>query len=219
MELNLIYSITGLLGGIFCAIGDMLLDIKGKENKKIGKNLLIESNWIKMAAWRFKLSIVFGCIGSFMIGVGLYSIGKQVTIANFALSEVLTLLAILTAMAGIFVHSFICISPIIYKAIKTKGDDDLANYTINELLSAIKIVFFLLFLIILFATTGIIIYCILNNLLDVPTWFVLLNPFVFLIIGVVLRKVYPKWFYELPGIIMPSLGLGMYGLIGIINLI
>ncbi|MFI3201482.1 MAG: DUF6796 family protein [Eubacteriales bacterium] len=219
MELNLVYSIIGLLGGIFCAIGDLLLDLKGKDNVKVGNSQFIESNWVKMSNWRFKVSIVFGCMGSFMIGIGVYSLGNQIATSNFFLSEILILVAILTAMTGFFVHSMICINPIIYKAVLSKGDNDLAEYTLNEVASAIIVVFGLLYSIIILLPTGIIIYCILNNLLDVPTWFVMLNPVVFLLIGVISRKIYLKWFYELPGIVMPSLGFGMFGLIGIINLI
>ncbi len=59
---------------------------------------------------------------------------------------------------------------------------------------------------------------ILAGYLSVPKWFVLLNSIVFLIIGVTLRKINPKFFNDLPGIVMPSLGLGMIGLIGIVNL-
>lgn len=219
MELNLVYSIIGLLGGVFCAMGDLLLDLKGKDNVKVGKTGVIESNWIKMSNWRFKVSIVFGCIGSFMLGVGLYSLGKQIVASDFFLSETLILVAILTAMAGCFVHSFICIAPVVYKAVLSKGDSDLAEYTLSEILSAIKVVFALFYITIMVASTGIVIYCIVKKILDVPTWFITLNPIVFLLIGLMLRKIYPKWFYELPGIIMPSLGLGMFGIIGIINLL
>ena len=51
---------------------------------------------------------------------------------------------------------------------------------------------------------------ILTGILSVPKWFVLLNPFVFLLVGVGLRKLKPDLFYDLPGIILPSLGMGMY---------
>lgn len=62
------------------------------------------------------------------------------------------------------------------------------------------------------------IIAILTDCLDVPKWFVLLNSIVFLIIGITFRKINPKLFQDLPGIIMPSMGLAMLGLIGIVNL-
>ena len=63
------------------------------------------------------------------------------------------------------------------------------------------------------------IVAILIGALDVPKWMAALNSIVFLIIGVTLRKINPKTFQDLPGIIMPSLGLAMVGLIGIASLI
>lgn len=59
---------------------------------------------------------------------------------------------------------------------------------------------------------------ILIGALNVPKWMAALNSIVFLIIGVTLRKINPKTFQDLPGIIMPSLGLAMVGLIGIVAL-
>lgn len=59
---------------------------------------------------------------------------------------------------------------IIYKSILSNGDNDSAEHTLNEMLSAIKVVFLLLYTFIILAPTGISIYCILNNLLNVPTW-------------------------------------------------
>lgn len=60
---------------------------------------------------------------------------------------------------------------------------------------------------------------ILTGALAVPKWFVLLNPFVFLLIGMELRKAKTDVFYDLPGIILPSLGMGMFGLIGMIAIL
>ncbi len=59
---------------------------------------------------------------------------------------------------------------------------------------------------------------ILAGYLSVPKWFVLLNSIVFMIFDMTLRKINPKLFNDLLGIAMPSLGLGMIGLIGIVNL-
>ncbi len=219
MELNLVYSIMGLLGGIVCAIGDMLIDLKGKDNVKLGKSFIIESNWTKMANIRFKISIVLGFFGSFMCSLGLYSLSRQILVQNESLAEILFILTILMAMSGFFIHTFCCIPPIFYKAIIKGADFELANDTIKALFDAVKILFFALYIFIILVPTGIIIYCILSGILHVPTYFVVLNPFVFLIAGLLSRKVCPKYCYDFPGICMPSLGIGMFGLIGIVNLI
>mgnify|MGYP004678042331 FL=1 len=54
--------------------------------------------------------------------------------------------------------------------------------------------------------------------IDVPIFCTLLNSMVFLIFGMAMRKINPVKFQDLPGIIMPSMGLAMTGLIGILNL-
>ena len=58
---------------------------------------------------------------------------------------------------------------------------------------------------------------VLNGLLGVPKWMDLLNSIVFLIIGVLFRKINPSKFQDLPGIIMLSVGLAMIGIIGIVS--
>ncbi len=100
-----------------------------------------------------------------------------------------------------------------------KGKDiELASDTIETLFDAVKTLFFALYLFIMLVPTGITIYCIISGLLQIPTWFVILNPLVFLIIGVLSKKICPQYCYDLPGICMPSLGIGMFGVIGIVNL-
>ena len=47
------FSVLGLIGGILLAIGDILFDLKGKGNEKLGTSGNIDSNWLKMSDWRF----------------------------------------------------------------------------------------------------------------------------------------------------------------------
>ena len=42
--MNLIFSIMGLVGGLLCCAGDLLFDLKGKGNKKLGASKNIDSN-------------------------------------------------------------------------------------------------------------------------------------------------------------------------------
>ena len=57
---------------------------------------------------------------------------------------------------------------------------------------------------------------VLNGDLGVSKWMALLNSIVFLVIGVLFRRISPDRFQDLPGIVMPSLGLAMIGVIGIV---
>ena len=49
--MNLIFSIMALIGGLLCCVGDILFDLKGKGNQKLGKSKNIDSNWSKMSEW------------------------------------------------------------------------------------------------------------------------------------------------------------------------
>ena len=74
----LIFSILGPIGGLLCCTGDILFDLKGKGNEKLGTSKNIDSNWLKMADWRFGLSITLAMIGDALVGLDFYSIGMQI---------------------------------------------------------------------------------------------------------------------------------------------
>ncbi len=214
----MIFSVLGLVGGILCAVGDILFDLKGKGNQKLGTSGNIDSNWIKMAYWRFGASILAAFLGDALIGFGFYSLAEQVGAGNRALAAGIGVFGYVSVIAGFFTHSVLCIQAIIYKKIMETDNFKLADDTLEAYYRAVLPPFVIGWLFMLVAA-GCVVAAILTGLLDVPKWFVLLNPFVFLLVGVGLRKMKPQWFYDLPGIILPSLGMGMYGLIGIVSLL
>lgn len=196
----LLFSILGLCGGLLCCVGDILFDLKGAGNEKLGTSKNIDSNWMRMSEWRFGASILCAFFGDAGVGFGFCSIASQIS-------------------GGFFVHSMLCIQAVIYKRIMSKGEDnfEIADHTLEGLYKAITVPFFLSYLILMAADLCLVI-AILIGALNVPKWMAALNSIVFLIIGVTLRKINPKTFQDLPGIIMPSLGLAMVGLIGIVAL-
>ncbi|MCM1186713.1 MAG: hypothetical protein NC251_09340 [Lachnoclostridium sp.] len=153
--------------GILCAIGDILFDLRGRGNKKLGTSKNIDSNWMHMAYWRFGASISVAFVGDVLLGFGFLPLVNQIQPVN-------TKLAAVVAVCG---YGFMLVATVCVAA------------------------------------------AILMGYLAVPKWFVLLNPFVFLFIGVGLRKLNSDRFCDLPGIIMPSLGMGMFGVIGIVSLL
>lgn len=97
-------------------------------------------------------------------------------------------------------------------------DKEQAVTLIDKMYSTINIPFLLLYFVLTLATTVLVEIAIVNGTLDVPWYCMLLNPIAFMIVGISLRFVKYELFYDLPGICMPSLGLGMFGLVGMINL-
>lgn len=212
----LVFSILGLIGGLLCCAGDILFDLKGKGNQKLGTSKNIDSNWVNMADWRFGLSIALAMIGDAFVGLGFYSIGMQ-TAETHPIIGYLTLgFGYFGSIAGVFIHAFLCIQALIYKGALLHGDLQIADDILEKIYKQIMPTFMIGYISLMIPTVLIII-AILNGALDVPKLCVLLNPIVFLIFGVTCRKIDPVRFQDLPGIIMPSFGLAMFGLIGILN--
>lgn len=212
-----VFSVLGIAGGILCAIGDLFLDLKGKGNRKLGTSGFIDSNWVNMAYWRFGVSILFAFAGATLLGFGFFSLAAQMADGNRALALTTGICGYVSAIAAFFVHSVLCIQAIIYKKIMETDNFRLADDTLEDYYKAVIPPFALGWLFMLAATVCVI-ASIVTGVLAVPKWFVLLNPFVFLLVGVCFRKIKPDWFYDLPGIIMPSLGMRMFGVIGLVNL-
>ena len=212
----LVFSVLGLVGGLLCCVGDILFDLKGKGNKKLGTSKNIDSNWLKMADWRFGLSIALAMIGDALVGLGFYSIGMQIAKTHSILGYLTIGFGYFGAMAGIFIHAFLCVQALIYKGAMIHSNLQIADDILEKIYKQIMPTF-LIGYVSLLVPTFLVIIAILNGSLDVPKICVLLNPIVFLIIGTVCQKVDPVKFQDLPGIIMPSFGLSMFGLIGILN--
>ena len=215
--MNLIFSSMALIGGLLCCVGDVLSDLKGKGNKKLGTSKNIDSNWSKMAEWRFRLSIIFAMFGVILLGFGFYAIGDMVRENDIILSNWIFVTGFIGCIGGLFVHSLLCIQAVIYKRITDNGkrNFELADNTLEGFSKTIMFPFFLTYSVLMIADICIAV-AVLSGALGVPRWMALLNSIVFLLIGMLFRKINPDKFQDLPGIIMPSLGLAMIGVIGIV---
>lgn len=215
--MDFMLGLIGLAGGILCALADIFLDLKGKGNQKSGKYKLIDSNWINMAEWRFPLSIAIAALAVPMYYMGLVAMGNQIRITAPVLARIFLICATVGSMGGLFIHASLCYLPIIYKKLSKDGHANLAEELIDKIFHSVKIPFFTLYLILVFATSIIVVIAILNNYLSVTAYCALLNPVIFMIVGVPFRKFLPNLCSDLPSICMPSLGLGMIGLTAALN--
>lgn len=223
MSINLLFSTLGLIGGLLCCCGDVFLDLKGSDNQKLGTSKQLDSNWLKMSEWRFTASILLAFVGVPLSCLGLYSLYNQIVVSNTTLANVMLFFAFLGCTGGFFIHTFLCLQAIITKRIVQNPKDlriheeklGTADNVLEGMYKAIKFPFFFFYLC-LMASTVCVQIGIINGALEVPKWMVILNPIPLMIVGIALRKINPKLFCDLPGIIMPSFGLAMQGLIGII---
>ena len=170
-----------------------------------------------MAEWRFGVSIICAMFGVIMIGFGFYAIADMIRENNIILSNIILITGFIGCIGGLFIHSLLCIQAIIYKRITDNGKTnfELADNTLEGFYKAVMLPFMLIYCVLMIADICVGV-AVLNGSLGVPKWMALLNSIVFLIIGIVFRKINPNKFQDLPGIIMPSLGLAMIGVIGIV---
>lgn len=182
--MNLIFSIMALIGGLSCCVGDILFDLKGKGNKKLGTSKNIDSNWSKISEWRFGLSIIFAMFGVILLGFGLYAIGDIVRENNEILSNIILITGFIGCTGGLFVHSMLCVQAVIYKRITDNGKTnfEFADNTLEGFYKTIIFPFILVYSVFMIADICIAI-AILNGALGVPRWMALLNSIVFLFIG------------------------------------
>lgn len=215
--MNLIFAILGVIGGLCTAAGDMLLDLKGKGNEKLGTSKNIDSNWLKMSEWRFRVSIICGMIGCPLGGLGYYALAMQLESANPTMAFVVKLAALVGTMGAFFVHTILCVQPIIYKRIMKTNQFELADDVLEGYYAALMVPFVVLFAMLMIPTICFII-SVLKGYLDVPTWMVICNPIVTSIIGWVLRAVNKDVFYDMPAIIMNSIGTSLMCLVVAISI-
>jgi len=210
-----VFGIFGIIGGLLCAVGDVLLDYKGKGNVKLGKHKFIESNWNRMATWRFKLSILFVALGVPMYFLGFTSLAMQMKNDSFALY--FWVVCLVGSIGGFFIHSILCVVPILYKKINKNHEFSETEDVLNSVYSAVMFPFITMFSLLVIISSILISFAIVLGYLVLPSWMIVLTPFSMMIIGVLLRIVKRSWFFDLPGIIMPSLGIAMVGLMAVIN--
>lgn len=215
--MNLIFSIMGLVGGLLCCTGDILFDLKEKGNKKLGTSKNIDSNWSNMAEWRFGASILCAMFGDILVGFGFYALADMIRENNIVLSNILLITGFIGCVGGLFIHSMLCVQAVIYKRITNNGkvNYEIADNTLEGFYKAILPPFMILYVVLMVADICILV-AVLHGDLNVPKWMAILNSIIFLLIGVLFRKINPDKFQDLPGIIMPSLGLAMTGVIGIV---
>ena len=212
-----VLGIIGISGGILCAIADLLLDIKGPDNRKIGKMGVIDSAWERMAHFRFVLSGILVMFAVPMYSCGFISLMQMD--GDYAISAlILRIIFLCGAMGGFMIHIFLCLQPTIYQVIMKKNDQKLAEEVINAIFRQIYVPFFTLYTMLVIIPAIAVMVFIIKGVLPLPLWCVLLNPVVFQVIGLLLRATKLKIFIDAPSCCAASLGLAAYGVLALISL-
>ena len=211
--INFVFGIFGIIGGLLCAIGDILFDLKGKNNVKSGHPKIIDSNWQIMSEWRFKASILFAALGVPLYLFGFLGMANHLAQSNRIVAIIFLAFSVVGASGGLFIHALVCIMPVISKTLTKNGaNNDITETICIKIYNTVKIPFIIMFLSLVIATSITLIYAIIRNYLNVHFIFVILNPLGLMLIGWLFRLINKDIFSDLPGIIMPSIGITMIGL-------
>ncbi len=214
--MDLLYPVLSIIGGLLCATGDLLLDLKGKDNQTLDDGKMINSSWITMKSRRFRASIILAMIGVPCTVIGAMALGELMAETQQFLGNLFRLSMFVGGIGGMFIHGFLCIVPILFQELVKITDTEKACDVVQVIWKAIALPFLLLYLFLVPVSSLAMMTFVVKGNLGLPVWCIAVNPLCFLLIGVLLRKIFPKYCYELPGICMPSLGLGAYGIIGLL---
>lgn len=217
--MNLVYGILGMIGGLCCAAGEILSDMKGKDNQKLGAYGIMNSNWEKMGMWRFKASILMVSIGVPLYFLGLTSLANQLVTDHPLFGLFFWVISMVGSVGVFFIHVMICLMPITYKRMLHKQDIGAIERVMNAMYEAIRLPYLVMYVLLSGVTSLMIVLSIFNGYISLSPFFILGTPLSLMLIGAILQKLKPEWFYDLPRIVMLSLGLGMIGCMAVLNLL
>lgn len=209
---NNILAVIGIVGGLLCAIADLLLDLKGPNNIKNG---IIDSEWENMSHWRFVISGILAMFAVPMYSCGFVALMNKMTESYQLFPGVLSAIFLIGAMGGFMIHIFLCLQPTIYQKLSVRSERELAKELIYDLFAQIYIPFFTLYCMLVIVPSIVVMGLIINGILILPVWCLALNPLVFQVIGLLLRGTGLKMFIDAPSCCAASLGLAMYGVLAL----
>lgn len=215
---NIVLAVIGIFGGVLCAVADLFLDLKGPENKKLGKMGVIDSMWESMPHYRFVVSTVLAMFAVPMYSCAILALADCIGVHAPVYASVFKWIALVGAMGGFMIHTFLNLCPTMYQIIKKDADFALAEKVINATFRQIYVPFFTCYCMLVIIPAGMIVYAILSGILSAPLWCLCLNPVVFQIVGLLLRATGLKCFIDAPSCCAASLGLASYGVLALILL-
>lgn len=212
-----VFAIIGIIGGMLCAVADLLLDLKGDDNKKLGKMKIIDSKWKVMSHGRFVWSDILAMFAVPMYTCGFVALMMQLYKVKAELAMGMTIMFLCGAMGGFMIHTFLCMMPTIYQKIIEKADFEIAEDVIEGVFQQIYVPFFVLYSMLVIVPALIVMGLIAFGILELPLWCIILNPLCFQLIGLLFRATGLKIFIDAPSCCAASLGLAMYGVLALIK--
>jgi len=214
MNTNLM-AMIGITGGLLCAVADLLLDLKGPGNKKLGKMKVIDSMWKDMTPWRFVASIICAMFAVPMYTFGFWALMNHLGGDHHVLAVTMKIIFTCGAMGGFMIHTFLCCMPTIYRDIMVEDRFELAEKVILDFFRNIYVPFFGLYTMLVIIPAIAVMMMIGIGILPLPLWTMIMNPLVIQIIGLLFRATKLKCFIDAPSCCAASIGLACYGVLAL----
>lgn len=213
-----ILAIIGIIGGLLCAVADLILDVKGVDNKELGSLKVINSKWLEMSHSRFVWSDILAMFAVPMYSCGFVALMLQLHQTYPHLSLITTIVFLCGAMGGFMIHTFLCMMPTIYQKIMAKDKFELAEDVIQSVFRQIYVPFFTLYCMLVIIPAIIVMILIIMGGIALPMWCLILNPVVIQLLALLLKATKCKYFIDAPSCCAASIGLAMYGVLALMLL-
>ena len=173
-----IIGIIGIISGILCAQADVPLAWSGRKEDAVDAKAVgrISPWWTQVSEKHFDLSFWLSCIGQPGTYLTTWFLAELISTNNTVLGLLLKICTFIGAYTGLLYHAAACIKPLVYRAIAKEVTVETAQKAMDAVDKYPKVPSLISGIILFLAETVIVMIAILTNALDVPKWFVLLNP-------------------------------------------
>ena len=204
-----VIGIIGIISDILCAQANVPLSWSGRKEDAVDAKAVgrISPWWTKVSEKHFDLSFRLSCIGQPGTYLTTWFLAELISANNTVLGLLLKICTFIGAYTGLLFHTASCIKPLVYRAIAKEVTAETAQKAMDAVDKYPKKPSLISGIVLFLAETVIILIAILTNALDVPKWFVLLNPIGALPVLLLARKLNLK--------IGGALGIG-FALFGIV---
>jgi len=184
--------IIAMLGALICFIGDNLLGYYTPAadfgNKKMCISFSYE--WADVNPYRFVVAGMCGVVSLLMMFAGFYGIYLRMKRANSKLSKPFLFGAFLFVCVGTMYHNVFAIAAYIYNKLSASGFTEAKELTLDIfntfiLVGAIAAVGYGVMVITFFIDS-------IKGIIYPRKWMCIINPFVFMVICIVLSKILPQ---------------------------
>ena len=178
MNFYVIIGVVGIISGILCAQADVPLAWSGRkedslDSKAVGR---ISPWWTQTSIRHFDKAFWLSCIGQPGTYLTTWFLAELISDKSSALGILLKICTFIGAYTGLLFHASACIKPVVYRAIAKEVSAETAQKAMDQIDRYPKIPSAVSGIVLFLVETIIMIIAILTNALEVPKWFVLLNP-------------------------------------------